>query len=154
MFQKIKIILILSVAMLAVFACSNSANNTKNNMQNGDIISISYFRSAGRGGSERIVATPDSLVATAMGGMFADYPDFRKKINTDDWKKLVSSININTLKKTESTETRGQYDGPDEIFEIKTSENEYKLVNVEDSENYKQLNSLKTILKQLVSQEK
>lgn len=154
MFQKINTILIVLVALFSVFSCNSSANNGKSSKVSNDILSVSYFRSAGRGGSEKIVATPDSLIATAMGGMFSDRPNFKKKINAEDWEKIVTSVKVDALKNTKSNETRGQFDGPDEIFEIKTSENQYKLINVEDSENYQQLNALKTILKQLVSSEK
>jgi|GEM_PF-557269 len=154
MFQKIKLMLLASSVIFSVFACNSSASNSKISKESDDILSVSYFRSAGRGGSEKIVATPDSLIATAMGGMFSDYPNFKKKMSTEDWKKIIASVKVDVLKNTKSNETRGQFDGPDEIFEIKTSENQYKLVNVEDAENYQQLTVLKTILKQLVSSEK
>ena len=154
MFQKLKIVSLLPIIAFLIFSCNSAAQSDKKSGQNSDISSISYRHTFGRGGATEITATKDSLISSSVGGRVKDVPNFKKKMNPDDWKKLVSGINISTLEKTESGKGRGHYDGPDEIFEIKTSEKEYKLVNVPDSLQRKQLVSLKTLLQTLVSKEK
>lgn len=155
MLKKIKIVSLLPVLFFTIFSCNTSAQNKKKLDQNTDIQAITYTHTAGRGGRTSITATKDSLISTATGGRFTQTPKFSKKINSADWKKLVSAININTLEKTKSGAVRGVYDGSDEIFEIKTSKKEYRLVNVLDSTtNYKQLGSVKTLLQNMVSQAK
>ena len=150
MFQKIKCAFLLPIALLSAFACTT--NNSKNNAQTNDIVSVSYSYSVGRAGAERITATSDSVIATAVGGRFVDSPNVSRKINSDEWQKLTSSINLKTLENTENGASRARFDGPETVFEIVTSEKEYRLVNVSESEGATQLNHLKTILKQLVSE--
>ena len=132
---------------LMMLSCNSSAQVNKKSTD--EITSISYRRTAGRGGSESIVATKDSLIASAAGRMAETYPNFKRKMNATDWKKLVSMINISTLKTLKSGEGRGHYDGPDVFYEIKTADKTYSLVNVQDSVKGKQLDQVRDLLKKL-----
>lgn len=130
-----------------MLSCNGSAQLKKKSAD--EITSISYRRTAGRGGSESVTATKDSLIASASGRMVETYPNFKRKMNATDWGKLVSMINISTLKTTVSGEGRGHYDGPDEFYEIKTAGKAYSLVNVQDSVKAKQLTQVKNFLKKM-----
>ena len=140
----LKIGVILSAAAMLLMNCKTAA-------QNSNITSVSYTHTAGRGGRSFISATRNSLESNKTGGRFEDFPIFKKKINQKDWDKIVSDINIPLLEKTESGKGRGYYDGPDNIFHIKTTEKEYELINVPaDSEGYKQIETLKNNLENLL----
>ncbi len=137
------------------FAISVMLLNCKTAAQDTSIKSISFTHTFGRGGATFINATKDSIESSARGGRTTEIPAFKKKINSKDWQNLVSGINISTLDKTKSGERRGHYDGPDQIFRIKTKEKEYEFYNVpEDSEGYQQLEKLKNSLENLLSQYK
>ena len=148
MVKILKIGLLASAFAMLLISCKTVA-------QNSTIESITLRNTYGRGGFTSITATKDSLTASSAGGRVTDYPNFNKKLNSKDWQKLVSAINISTLEKTKSGERRGHYDGPDEIFTIKTPEKEYEFYNVaKEDQGYKQLEKLKTNLNNLLSQYK
>lgn len=148
MYKTIKVLSLLTLMLLMTLSCNGSAQVNKKSADD-EITSISYRRTAGRGGSEGIVATKDSLTTSATGRMAQNIKVFNKKINAADWQKLVSMINIATFKTTVSGEGRGHYDGPDEFYEIKTTTETYSLVNVQDSTKAKQLNQVKVFLKKM-----
>lgn len=152
MFRKIKNFALLFFLVLVTFSCDTQKK--KNSTTNNTIQSISYKHTAGRGGFESITATKDSLIATSAGGMFTNAPKFNKKMNADNWEKLISAVNIKNLEKAKNGQGKGYVDGPDDFLEILTSEKEYKLVNVQDSVNSKQVNSLKTLLKTMALEQK
>ncbi len=144
----LKIGFILSALSLFLMNCKTLAQNTK-------IESITIRNTYGRGGFTSITATKDSLESSAKGGRMTDFPNFNKKINANDWQKLVSGIDLYVLEKTQSGQKRGHYDGSDEIFIIVTREKEYELYNVPaESAVYKQLEKLKTDLNNLLPQYK
>ena len=144
MIKIIKIGFVLSAITLFLLSCKTTAQNTK-------IESISYTHTFGRGGSTFVNATKDSLESSARGGRTEEFPAIKKKINSTDWQKLISGINLSVLDKTQSGERRGHYDGPDQIFRIKTSEKEYEIYNVpEESVGFEQLEKLKTDLENLL----
>jgi len=146
--KLLKIGLLASAFAMLLISCKTVA-------QNSTIESITLRNTYGRGGFTSITATKDSLTASSAGGRVTNYPNFNKKLNSKDWQKLVSGINISTLEKTKSGERRGHYDGADQIFRIKTSEKEYEFYNVpEESEGYKQLETLRTNLDNLLPQYK
>lgn len=148
MMKIIKIGFIVSAVAMLLINCKTAA-------QNSNIESVTLRNTFGRGGHTMITATKDSLSSSSAGGRVTDFPNFNKKINSKDWQKLVSGINISTLDKTKSGERRGHYDGPDQIFVIKTAEKEYEFYNVpEESEGYKQLEQLKTELDNILIQYK
>ena len=140
----IKIGFVLSAITLFLISCKTTAQSSK-------IESISYTHTFGRGGSTFVTATKDSLESSSRGGRATEFPAVKKKINSTDWQKLVAGINLSVLDKTISGERRGHYDGPDEIFRIKTSDKEYEIYNVpEESTGFKQLEKLKTDLENLL----
>lgn len=144
MYKNIKVFSLLTLMFLMILSCNGSAQINK---KSDEITSISYRRTVGRGGSETIVATKDSLIASAVGRLAETTPAVSKKMVAADWKKLVSTINVEVLKTTTSGEGRGHYDGPDVFYEIKTADKTYSLVNVQDSVKAKQLNQVKNLLK-------
>ena len=152
MFKKIKNFVLLP--LLAIFFCSCTNTMQNNSSNNSDISSVSYSKTVGRAGFLKIVATKDSLISTKYGSPFNDIPEVKRKINAADWDKIVSSINLEMVKKTKSGKGQGHYDGPDEIFEIATSDNKYTLMNVADSAQYKQLGNLKNVIKKITSSQK
>jgi len=144
----IKIGFILSAFSLFLLNCKTSAQNTS-------IESVSITNTFGRGGTTFINVTKDSIESSARGGRTEEFPAFKKKINAKDWQKLISGIDTTLLDKTKSGERRGHYDGPDQIFRIKTSKKEYEFYNVpQESAGYKQLEKLKTNLNNLLPQYK
>ena len=146
--KLLKIGFVLSAFSLLLLSCKTLAQNTK-------IQSVEYTNTYGKGGFSSINANKDSLEASAQGGRTADFPNFKKKINQKDWEKLISGIDISLLEKTQNGDRRGIFDGNDEIFRIVTTEKEYEIINASaDSENYKQLEQLKTKLNNLLSQYK
>lgn len=147
MYKTIKVLSLLTLMFLMTLSCNGSSQVNKKSAD--EITSISYRRTAGRGGSESIVANNDSLTASAQGRLAESYLNFKRKMNAADWEKLVSMINISTLKTTVSGEGRGHYDGPDEFYEIKTAGKTYSLVNVQDSVKAKQLTQVKNFLKKM-----
>lgn len=145
----IKIGFVLSAISLFLLSCKTTAQTTSS------IKSISYRHTMGRGGAMFINASKDSLESSARGGRTEEFPSFKKKINVQDWTKLVSGIDISVLEKTQSGERRGHYDGPDQIFTIVTDSKEYEFYNVPvGSVGYKQLEKLKTELNNLLPQYK
>jgi hypothetical protein len=134
-----------------MFDCKNAEQK---NSQNGNIVFVSYRYTVGMGGAESITATKDSLISETWGRTFQDVPNFTKKIDENDWKKLINSIDLKILENAVNGEMRGVYDGPDQIFTIKTSEKEYSFTNVRDSVSARQLNAIKLQLKNMVSQKK
>ena len=143
----IKIGFVLSALTFFLLSCKTTAQTTS------AIKSVSYRHTMGRGGATSINATKDSLESSARGGRTEEFPSFKKKINTQDWSKLVSGIDISLLEKTQSGERRGHYDGPDQIFTIVTDSKEYEFYNVPaESPGYKQLEKLKTELEKLLPQ--
>lgn len=148
MMKIIKIGFILSAFTLLLLSCKTTAQTTK-------IESISIRNTYGRGGFTSIKANKDSLVSASAGGRMTDFPNFIKKINARDWEKLVSTIDLSLLEKTQSGERRGHYDGADQIFNIVTESKEYEFYNVPaESAGYKQLEKLKTELNNLLPQYK
>ncbi|MDP9954575.1 hypothetical protein J2X97_000212 [Epilithonimonas hungarica] len=144
----LKIGLIASAFAMLLISCKTVA-------QSSQIESITFRNTYGRGGFTSITATKDSLIATSAGGRMTDYPNFNKKINSKDWEKLVSGLDISVIDKTQNGARRGVYDGHDEIFSIVTKDKEYEIFNAsEDAQNYKQLEKLKTNLNNLLSQYK
>lgn len=152
MFQMIKKITLLFLLTFLVCSCTNSMQNSGS--KNSNINSVSYSKTVGRAGFLKIIATKDSLISTKFGNPFNDIPNSKQKIKTEDWKKIVSSIDLEMVKKTKSGEERGSYDGPDEIFEITTTDQNYKLLNVSDSSQYKQLGNLRNIIKKITASPK
>lgn len=159
--KKLKLIktLLLLSAFFGMSSCTNSAPKTQetSTVKNsaGEILFISMTRTAGRGGSTSISATPDSLIFEAGRVLLKEQPSFRKKMNSAAWAKLTSLINTDTLEKTKSGEGRGHYDGPDFIVQIVTKDKEYNFVNVpEKSEGYQQIVDLEGQLNSLVSEAK
>lgn len=152
MFEKIKKFALLPFLVFLTCSCSNTMQN--NLPKNSDIISVSYSKTLGRAGFLKIVATKDSLISTKYGSAFNDIPEVKRKINTEDWTKIVSSINLEMVKKTKSGEGQGHYDGPDEIFEISTSDHNYSLMNIADSAQYKQLGNLRNLIKKIAASQK
>ena len=148
MTKILKIGLLASAFAMLLISCKTVA-------QNSTIESITLRNTYGRGGFTSITATKDSITTSSAGGRVADYPNFNKKLNSKDWEKLVSSLDISVLDKTQNGAKRGHYDGADERFTIKTLEKEYEFYNVaaEDA-GYKQLQKLKTNLNNLLSQYK
>lgn len=145
MMKIIKIGFVLSALTMFLLSCKTTAQTTSS------IKSVSYRHTMGRGGATFINASKDSLESSARGGRTEEFPNFKKKINTTDWTKLVSGIDISLLEKTQSGERRGHYDGPDQIFTIVTDSKEYEFYNVPaDSPGYKQLEKLKTELNNLL----
>jgi len=141
----LKIGFVLSAMTMVLLSCTTTAQTTST------IKSISYTHTFGRGGSTFITATKDSLESSARGGRTTEFPAIKKKINTADWQMLVSGINIAVLDKTQSGEKRGHYDGPDQIFRIRTADKEYEIYNVPtESAGYKQLEKLKKDLENLL----
>lgn len=139
----IKIGFTLSVLSLILLSCKTVA-------QKSNIISMSYSHTAGRGGGMSITATKDSIEFSSFGRNFEELPNLIKKIDDKDWNQLISGINLSVLEKTQGSESRGVYDGPDAIFRIVTTEKEYELFNVlEGSLGYEQLYKLKTKLTNL-----
>lgn len=148
MMKIIKIGFILSAFTLFLLSCKTTAQTTK-------VESISIRNTYGRGGFTSIKANKDSLVSASAGGRMTDFPNFIKKINARDWEKLVSTIDLSLLEKTQSGERRGHYDGADQIFNIVTESKEYEFYNVPaESAGYKQLEKLKTELNNLLPQYK
>ena len=157
--KLIKTLLLLSAFLFGMSSCTNSAPNTQevNTVKNSgsEILSISTTRTAGRGGSTTISATPDSLIFEAGRVLLKEQPSFRKKMNSAAWTKLTSLVNTDTLAKTKSGEGRGHYDGPDFIVQIVTKDKEYNFVNVpESSEGYQQIVDLEGQLNSFVSEAK
>ena len=152
MFKKIKNFAFLTLLAFLVCSCSSTLQN--NSSKSSDIKSVSYSKTLGRAGFLNIVATKDSLISTKYGSAFNDIPEVKRKINPEDWTKIVSSINLEMVKKTRSGEGQGHYDGPDEIFEISTSDHNYSLMNVTDSTQYKQLGNLKDLIKKIAASQK
>lgn len=146
--KLLKITFILSAFSLFLLSCKSIA-------QNMNIQSVSYTNTYGRGGATFITANKDSLESSSVGGRVTDFPNFKKKISQKDWESLISGIDLKVLEQTENGKRRGLYDGNDEIFRIITSEKEYEILNADkDSENYKQLEKLKTNLNNMVSRYK
>ena len=157
--KLIRTLLLLSAFLFGMSSCTNSAPKTEetSTVKNsaGEILSISMTRTAGRGGSTSISATPDSLIFEAGRVLLKEQPSFRKKMNSAAWAKLNSLINTDTLEKTKSGEGRGHYDGPDFIVKIVMKDKEYNFVNVpEKSEGYQQIVDLEGQLNSLVSEAK
>ncbi|MEC5157963.1 hypothetical protein [Chryseobacterium sp. MP_3.2] len=152
MVKKIKNYMLLPLLAILVCSCTNTMQN--NSSKSSDISSVSYSKTLGRAGFLKIVATKDSLISTKYGSAFNDNPEVKRKIDAADWNKIVSSINIEMIKKIKSGEGQGHYDGPDEIFEITTSDHKYTLMNVADSAQYKQLGNLKNVIKKITSSQK
>ena len=153
MYKTIKVLSLLTLMFLMTLSCNGSAQVNKKSADD-EITSISYRKTAGRGGSETIIATKDSLITSATGRMAQNIKVFNKKINAADWQKLVSAIDTKTLDNMVSGEGRGHYDGPDMTFEIVTKAKTYNLLNVQDSVQAKQLTTLQTLLKDIVAKSK
>lgn len=152
MFKKIKNFALLSLLAFVVCSCSSTMQN--NSSKSSDIKSVSYSKTLGRAGFLNIVATKDSLISTKFGNAFNDIPEVKKKMNAEDWNKMVSALNLEMIKKTKSGDGRGYYDGPDETFEIATSDQKYTLINVADSTQYKQLGNLRDVIKKIATSQK
>lgn len=139
--------------VLALIISCNSTAQTQKTENNSGIESIAFTYSAGRGGKSEITATPTTLDATAAGGMFTDAPKFSKKIDAADWKKLTETLDVKLLEKTQSGEMTSLYDAPEETYIIKAAGKEYRIVNPsEKSEGYKQLKTVKELLRKLAAQ--
>lgn len=139
--------------ILALIISCNSTAQTQKMAKNPEIESITLTYSVGRGGKSEITATPTTLNATAVGGMFTNEPKFSKKIDVADWKKLTETLDVKLLEKTQSGEMTSLYDGPEETYIIKVNEKEYRIVNPsEKSEGYKQLKTVKELLRKLSAQ--
>lgn len=148
MMKLFKTVLIASAFVTLLISCKTVA-------QNSTIESITFRNTYGRGGFTSVTATKDSLITSSAGGRMTDYPKFNKKINSKDWEKLVSGLDISVLDKTKNGARKGVYDGHDEIFSVVTKDKEYEIFNAsEDTQNYKQLEKLKTNLNNLLSQYK
>ncbi|PZU90975.1 MAG: hypothetical protein DI529_01840 [Chryseobacterium sp.] len=148
MMKLFKTVLIASAFVTLLISCKTVA-------QNSTIESITFRNTYGRGGFTSVTATKDSLITSSAGGRMTDYPKFNKKINSKDWEKLVSGLDISVLDKTQNGARKGVYDGHDEIFSIVTKDKEYEIFNAsEDTQNYKQLEKLKNNLNNLLSQYK
>ncbi|MGS0749022.1 hypothetical protein [Halpernia sp. GG3] len=149
MLKIIKILGLLSIIFLCFLSCNTTAQKEKNIKST--IQSVSVTNTFGRGGSVKITATNDSLISVNNSITSKEIPTKSKKIDTKNWNLIVSSLNLDDIKLTQSGRTRGLYDGPDEIFEISTNDKTYLLTNVTDPLKSKQLTNLKTLLSKLVS---
>ena len=149
MLKIIRISGLLSVIFLCFLSCKATVKKEKN--INSTIQSVSVTNTFGRGGAVKITATKDSLISVNNSITFKEIPTKSKKIDPENWNLIVSSLNLNDIKLTQSGKSRGLYDGPDEIFEISTNDKTYLLTNVTDPLKYKQLTNLKTLLSKLVS---
>ena len=152
MVKNVKNFALLLLLTFVIFSCSSPMQN--NSSKSSGINSVIYSKTLGRADFLNIVATKDSLISTKFGSAFNDIPELKQKINSEDWSKIVSAIDLETVKKTKSGDGRGYYDGPDETFEIITSDKKYTLVNVADSTEYKQLGNLKDLIKKIAASQK
>ena len=152
MFKKNKILVGSILLSFAMISCTSSLQN--NDSKNSNIQSVSYSKTLGRAGFLKILATKDSVISTKFGSAFNDVPAVKDKMSSEDWKKIVSAINVEDIEKIKNGEGRGYYDGPDEIFEIETTEKKYRLLNVADSTQYKQLENLKEVIKKIAASKK
>lgn len=152
MLKVIKIGGLVSLLMFFLTSCNTTTQNKKN--ETSDIQSVTLTNTFGRGGTTMIKATKDSLISENNSIASKEIPTFKRKITAKEWDLILSNINIDKIKLTNSGKSQGYYDGPDEIFEISTKDKKYTLTNASDATNYKQLKNLKDLLRKMVSQNK
>ena len=146
MIKAIKISAVFAFASLLIGCCTRSqAQQNKNS--DSDIQSVTYTYSAGRTGQAKIEILPNSLKTEMISVRFNDLNDVERALSSEEWKNLVTSINIKTVEKTPNGKMEGYMDKAEEVFEIATSTNIYRIENADsNAPEYKQLQKLKNLL--------
>ena len=135
----------------SVFALSAFFISCKTGISTSAVQSITYTNTYGRGGMTSITVNKDSVITTSSGFRSEGFPEVKRKIAPKEWSLITSKLNVSQLEHTKNGGKRGVFDGNDEIFRINTSDKQYKIINASaDTENYKQLELLKTNLLNLL----
>jgi hypothetical protein len=149
--------ILFSILLLsAFFSCDSKKTEQSAPHKNPyEITFISVSDIGGNLGNYRIIkATKDSVFAEK--GMTANqsHKAWSAAMNSDIWKKLVSTIHVTDLDHIKSSPSQQSVDGTDETFQIRTPKKSHIYVNAyADTLHYKQLQQLKEQLDKILPKE-
>ncbi|MDR4951808.1 hypothetical protein REB14_06385 [Chryseobacterium sp. ES2] len=155
--KKFHLKILFSILLLsAFFSCDSKKTEQSVPHKNPyEITFISVSDVEGNLGNYRIIkATKDSVFAEK--GMTANqtHTAWSSAINSETWKKLVSSIHIVDLDHIKSSHSQQPVDGIDETFQIRTPKKSHIYVNAyADTLHYKQLQQVKEQLYKILPKE-
>lgn len=155
--KKLHLKIQFSILLLsAFFSCDSKKTEPSVSQKNPyEITFISVSDIGGHLGNYRIVkATKDSVFAEK--GMTANqsHKAWSSAMDSDTWKKLVSTIRITDLDHIKSSPSQQSVDGTDETFQIRTPKKSHIYVNAyADTLHYKQLQQLKERLDKILPKE-
>lgn len=155
--KKLHLKILFSILLLsAFFSCDSKKTEPSVSQKNPhEITFISVSDIGGHLGNYKIVkATKDSVFAEQ--GMTANqtHKSWVSAMNSETWKKLVSTINIVDLDHIKSSPSQQSVDGTDETFQIRTPKKSHIYVNAyADTLHYKQLQQLKEQLDKILPKE-
>lgn len=155
--KKLHLKIQFSILLLsAFFSCDSKKTEPPVSQKNPyEITFISVSDIGGYLGNYRIVkATKDSVFAEK--GMTANqsHKAWSSAMDSDTWKKLVSTIRITDLDHIKSSPSQQSVDGTDETFQIRTPKKSHIYVNAyADTLHYKQLQQLKERLDKILPKE-
>lgn len=142
-----------TVLLLTFFSCDKKQEKILVNSNEITIIKLSNV--GGQLGNYRnIKVTRDSI--NLEQGILSNntHKTWSSTITPEIWKQLSSSIDVKTLDKVKSSDTKQAEDGIDETFQIKTGKKSYVFVNsYNDTIHYKQFEKFKSQLDKILPKE-
>lgn len=155
--KKIHLKILFSIFLLsAFFSCDpKKQEQTVAHKNPNEITSISVSHIGGTLGEYRIIkATKDSVFAEKGATAKHIHKEWSSAINTDTWKRLVSSVKTSDLDRIKSSPSQQSVYGIDETFQIRTPKKAHFYVNsFADTAHYKQLQQLKEQLDKILPKE-
>ncbi|MBO9691980.1 hypothetical protein [Chryseobacterium sp.] len=156
--KKLYLKILFSILLLsALFSCDSKKTQESSVSHNNpyEITFVSVSEIGGRLGSYRIIkATKDSVFAEKGMTASKTHKEWASAINSETWKKLISSVNITDLDHIKSSPSQQSVDGTDETFQIRTPKKSHIYVNAyTDTLHYKQLEQFKEQLDKILPKE-
>ncbi|KMQ61274.1 hypothetical protein ACM39_17815 [Chryseobacterium sp. FH2] len=146
-------ILFLTVLLPAFFSCDKKQE--KPIVNSNEITLIKLSNVGGQLGSYRNIKVSKDSISIEQGILSRNtHKKWSSAITHETWNQLSSSIDVKTLDKIKSSESKQAEDGIDETFQIKTPKQSHVFVNsYNDTIHYKQFEKFKSQLEKILPKE-
>lgn len=145
-------ILFSTVLLLMFFCCDKKDSKNKFSSTNPEEITfIGLSNVGGELGYYKIIKITQNSIFLETGTTANQKHDkWQKEISPETWKNLISSIKIKDLSQIESSQSIQPIDGIDETFQVKTTKKSHIYVNAYNDIHYKQFETLKLKLENIL----
>ncbi|MCW3160027.1 hypothetical protein [Chryseobacterium oryctis] len=142
-----------TVLLLIFFSCDKKSEKPATNYNEITLIKLSNV--GGKLGNYRNIKITKDSIKLEQGVVAKNiHKTWNSSISPEIWKQLSSTIDIKTLDKVKSSESKQAKNGIDETFQIKTTKKSHVFVNsYNDTIHYKQFRKFKSQLEKILPKE-